>query len=475
MSRQDASPPVVHVSRAALIARGHIPPPLSPPAANPEVVTRGEAHIAFRGNEKVFSDAASPPAGTRLDASERHEQADTGIAAPASDLNSEPPRTFGQKFADWFHYETEQMVRLHNKKASLIFRAAQLLILGYIIFGLVWKKGYQKTAEGHGTSATKIKGVAFSNSSQSWLGPDALPQFQIFDSYDLVNPVLEDDCFFVTTNMWMTLNQTRKSCVSFDKTNMCSQTPTPGGPALCKKLGMVPSGAGRQWGPDYCMINSTDSQQLWPTPSGGYCMMFGWCPAEMEQTGPSNAFRLQGVENFTVFSRITVRYPLFGVVMDNVEGSTDQLTQGVNSWTLEQLVQEAGYEWKDVNTTGVLLAMNANFDCDLDKNPDGCNPTITITRMDDAHSSLSKGYNFRTAEFTHDKWGSRQLTKRYGLRLIVLMNGVAARFEFVALLTAIGAGIGLLTVATLVADMIATKVREWKWKKTAVFEFNVES
>jgi hypothetical protein len=65
---------------------------------------------------------------------------------------------------------------------------------------------------------------------------------------------------------------------------------------------------------------------------------------------------------------------------------------------------------------------------------------------------------FRSSEYIHDSHGSRDLTKRYGFRLLIFMGGVGSRFDVGALLTAIGAGIGLLSIATLVADFIATKL-----------------
>jgi hypothetical protein len=35
--------------------------------------------------------------------------------------------------ADYFHYETVQIVRIRNVRVSLIYHFAQLLILGYIV------------------------------------------------------------------------------------------------------------------------------------------------------------------------------------------------------------------------------------------------------------------------------------------------------------------------------------------------------
>jgi hypothetical protein len=80
-------------------------------------------------------------------------------------------------------------------------------------------------------------------------------------------------------------------------------------------------------------------------------------------------------------------------------------------------------------------------------------------------------FQFRSSEYIHDSRGSRDLTKRYGFRLLIFMGGVGSRFDVGALLTAIGAGIGLLSIATLVADFIATKLLANRGKYTeAKFE-----
>jgi hypothetical protein len=105
-----------------------------------------------------------------------------------------------------------------------------------------------------------------------------------------------------------------------------------------------------------------------------------------------------------------------------------------------------------------LSLCSAVWDCDFDKPEEDCNAHNTFVRLDDPRSRLSSGFNFRSVEYLHDKYGARQLTKHYGVRLLVLISGVGRKFDIVALLTAIGAGIGLLSVATLVSDFIATNV-----------------
>jgi hypothetical protein len=119
----------------------------------------------------------------------------------------------------------------------------------------------------------------------------------------------------------------------------------------------------------------------------------------------------------------------------------------------------------------------AIWDCDFDKSKSDCVPSIHFVRLDDPNSKLSSGFNFRSIEYMHDPLDSRQLTKHYGVRLLVLISGVGRQFDIAALFTAIGAGIGLLSVATLVADFIATNVlhnknvyRQAKFKEVEVTE-----
>lgn len=47
----------------------------------------------------------------------------------------------------------------------------------------------------------------------------------------------------------------------------------------------------------------------------------------------------------------------------------------------------------------------------------------------------------------------RELTKAYGLRFIITVTGKAGKFNVLPLLTTLGAGIGLLSLATVFADL----------------------
>lgn len=336
-------------------------------------------------------------------------------------------------------------------KVSFIHIGFQILILAYIlIYGLYVKKGYQRTGAAAGSSSTKVQGTGYSESILPWFGPQSEPTFQFYDSYDLRSPPLENSDVFLTTNMWVTRNQTRGECISYDAKNSCDESHP------CRPLVMTNNG--RQMGGE-CLYNFTDPQQLWPTPKGGFCKVFGWCPSEYEID--NSPFALLGVESSTIFTRMDVHYPDFHQHLDN-SGGIDALTPGLNTWTFEEMVRLAGHEWKAVNTSGILLAMESTWDCDFDHGVDSCSPKIRFFRLDDPNSKLSSGFNFRTVEFLHDKIGARELTKHYGVRLLILMSGVGSQSDPVAALTAIGAGIGLLSVATLIADIISTKLLSQK-------------
>ena len=47
----------------------------------------------------------------------------------------------------------------------------------------------------------------------------------------------------------------------------------------------------------------------------------------------------------------------------------------------------------------------------------------------------------------------RTLIKAYGLKFIIVVTGRAGKFNIVPLLITIGSGIGLLSIATIIADL----------------------
>jgi hypothetical protein len=448
----------------------------SPPKHSPDILLRAvspsqkaqrEAYTKEH-RDSVMSHYDGPKGGhEQADSPSRRDSLKFDLKAQENEELEGGPRSCSRKVRDFLHYETVQIVRIRNVRVSLLHRFFQLGILAYIIiYGLIIRKGYQKTDLAAGSSSTKLRGMAYTNGSIPWSSSPQDQLFQVYDVFDLQSPALEDDAAFLTTNMWTTPQQTRGKCVWRDGKNACDSAHP------CVPLTMVNNG--RQIGNCVPVGNGTREEQKeemrrWKledesderilpdeaASGAGFCELFAWCPAEQEPK--SSAFALQGLDLFTLFTRIEIHYPNLHQKASN-EGDSDSVTPGLNSWTFGEIAQLAGYQWSDLNQTGALIAMQTVFDCAFDATSPACTPDISFVRLDNPKSTLSKGYNFRTVLFNHDHIGSRDLTKRYGIRLLILMSGVGAQADLVATLTSIGAGIGLLSVASLIADMVSTKI-----------------
>ena len=83
-----------------------------------------------------------------------------------------------------------------------------------------------------------------------------------------------------------------------------------------------------------------------------------------------------------------------------------------------------------------------------------CGPLFDalFSRLDDPHSKIAPGLNYRRAEYYGDN--ARTLYKTYGIHLIVNVHGEARKFSLIPLLLNLGAGLALLSVTTVICDMI---------------------
>jgi hypothetical protein len=123
-------------------------------------------------------------------------------------------------------YNTVQIVRIKNVKLCIMHICLQLGILAYIIgYAIVAKRGYQGIEVVSGSAVLKVKGSAYNNGGLPWLlaSNGAAPQTvahavippafdQVYDAADLIQPPTERDAVFLTTNLWVTDNQTRSYC-----------------------------------------------------------------------------------------------------------------------------------------------------------------------------------------------------------------------------------------------------------------------
>ena len=99
--------------------------------------------------------------------------------------------------------------------------------------------------------------------------------------------------------------------------------------------------------------------------------------------------------------------------------------------------------------------INNDFTCDCNLDFDFltyCRPVYSFSRLDSAQAKISPGSNFRHADYFNQN--RRTLIKAYGLTFIVNVHGSAGKFSVVPTLLNLGAGLALLSVATIICDIV---------------------
>lgn len=314
-------------------------------------------------------------------------------------------------------YTSVKLIQIENTKLALFHYITQALIFVYVVVFSIWlSKGYQAYGPAVGTTSVKMKGVAN-------LGGYGTPEFELFDMHDLVVPAFEADAVFVTTNLVRTPRQQKGICHGFHSSELCSTgcaegTPTEHG----------------------YMTGECDEES-------GYCLIEAWCPVEEDE--PENYEILNGVHNWTALVKVNVQFPDFDVSLTNL---FDEVVPGSNLYSIEEIVQGTGYEFQDVQERGAIILATIDYNCDLDNGSGDCViPDIVFYRIDDPPPSVSPGFNYR---YTENNGNGRDLVKAYGVRVVFHIFGEAGAFNIVPLLTNLGAGVALLSLATLISDLM---------------------
>uniref|UniRef100_A0A3P9HS85 Uncharacterized protein n=1 Tax=Oryzias latipes TaxID=8090 RepID=A0A3P9HS85_ORYLA len=102
-----------------------------------------------------------------------------------------------------FDYETAKTLVIPHFGVGIVFRFTQLLVVLYVVgYVCVVQKGYQETDSVISTVTTKVKGFAYTNTS------DMDPR--MWDVADYVIPVIVR--FLILTNLVVTPEQTQSHC-----------------------------------------------------------------------------------------------------------------------------------------------------------------------------------------------------------------------------------------------------------------------
>ncbi|KAL4641709.1 P2X purinoceptor 3-like [Arapaima gigas] len=332
---------------------------------------------------------------------------------------------------DFFTYETTKSVVVKSWKLGLINRIVQLLILTYFIsWVFLHEKAYQVQDTAIESSViTKVKGSGLYNDT-------------IMDITDLVSPAQGTSVFAIITNLIITENQVQGYCPEVSPATL---NPFIVGPSRHIYIQMF----------KVCVKSSHSASS--------FCEIRGWCPAEDDNI-PTNP--IAEVENFTIFIKNSIRFPLFNFTKSNLQPNIS--TDYIKTCTFDMkdniycpifkvgdVLRFAQQDFSSIAKKGCVIGIKIGWVCDLDKSEELCEPSYSFIRLDE-ENSVSKGYNFRYARYYKVEPGTeyRTLFKAFAIRFDVLVYGSAGKFNVIPTLINIVAALTSVGLGTVLCDII---------------------
>ncbi|XP_020785901.1 P2X purinoceptor 1 isoform X3 [Boleophthalmus pectinirostris] len=337
-----------------------------------------------------------------------------------------------------FEYETPRQVLVRNRRVGVVCRIIQLGVLAYIIgWVFIYEKGYQSTDTAISSTLTKMKGVGYTNVN----GTE-----KIWDVADYVFPPQGDASFVVMTNYIITEGQSLGKCPELPGKHNCTSD------ADCEGGSYKRSMTGR-------CDNTTKT-----------CEVIAWCPVEDDQHIPDPPL-LMSAENYTLFIKNSVTFPLFGVSRSNlVEGiDANYISKCLYDpdkaplcpiFKMGDIVKLSGFNFETIAKVGGAIGIVIDWTCNFDVDKRKCKPEYSFHGLygnpdetDNARASV--GYNFRYARhYFENGLQKRTLFKVFGIRIDIIVQSLARKFDIIPTLTAIGSGVGIFGVATVVCDLV---------------------
>ncbi|XP_062261483.1 P2X purinoceptor 1 isoform X2 [Platichthys flesus] len=338
----------------------------------------------------------------------------------------------------FFEYETPRQVLVRNSKVGVVCRLIQLGVVAYIIgWVFIYEKGYQSTDTAVSSVFTKMKGVGYTSVN----GYE-----RIWDVADYVFPPQGDASFVVMTNYIVTEGQTLGKCPELKGHNSCSSDADCEGGNLKRQMTGV-------------CVNTTKT-----------CEVLAWCPVEDDKIIPDPPL-LMSAENYTLFIKNSVTFPLFDVTRSNLVDGVDNAY--INKcyhdpetdplcpiFRLGDIVRLSGFDFETIARVGGAIGIVVDWTCNFDVAVKHCIPKYNFHGLygnpeETDKTKASVGYNFRYARhYFEDKVQKRTLLKVFGIRLDIIVQSLARKFDVIPTLMAIGSGVGIFGVATVVCDLM---------------------
>ncbi|NXN71599.1 P2RX7 protein, partial [Himantopus himantopus] len=293
---------------------------------------------------------------------------------------------------------------------------------------------YQEMDEVNSSVRTSVKGVAYTDN-------------RIWDTAEYTIPMQAINSFFVMTNIIKTENQREQTCPEYPFANaICSSDES------CEKGSADIHSNGIQTG--RCVnYNATVKT----------CEVRAWCPVTSMEKPPEPAV-LRSSEDFTVLIKNNIHFPKFNYTVLNFPQNlnTSCTYNKITSphcpiFRLGDILQEAKQNFSEMAVKGGIIAIEINWDCNLDSWFYDCSPKYGFHRLDD--QKIKPGFYIRYAKYykVHGK-EQRTLFKVYGIRFDVLVFGTGGKFNGVELIKNLGSMIsyfGLIASAIEIALCVA--------------------
>uniref|UniRef100_A0A3Q3VPK2 P2X purinoceptor n=1 Tax=Mola mola TaxID=94237 RepID=A0A3Q3VPK2_MOLML len=344
--------------------------------------------------------------------------------------------------ADFFTYETTKSVVVKSWSVGILNRIVQMLIITYFVgWVFIHEKAYQTTDTGIESSVmTKVKGVGYH-------------QGRVMDVADYVFPSQGAVVFCIITKLLVTENQFQGRCKEV-RTHIFHTFAALCGPALC-------------WSANLGAITGVCLPPEDPTNNTiGQCEIEGWCPAEREA---ADIKPMLDVNNFTIFIKNSIRFPLFNVTRGNFPSKmTREQIRSCNYhpeknpfcpiFRVGDVLNYTGQKIEDLAVKGAEIGINIEWKCNLDLSIERCIPRYSFTRLDLPFSKndVSKGYNFRFAKYFKTDNGTeyRTLHKAFAIRFDVMVTGNAGKFDTIPTLINLVAAFTSVGLGTVLCDLI---------------------
>ncbi|NWH62185.1 P2RX7 protein, partial [Geococcyx californianus] len=226
--------------------------------------------------------------------------------------------------------------------------------------------------------------------------------------------------FFVMTNIIKTENQLEQECPEYPSPKtICSSVKS------CEKGTVDVHSHGIQTG--RCVRYNTTVRT---------CEVRAWCPVEPLENPPEPAV-LRSSEDFTVLIKNNIHFPEFNYTVLNIPPILNtsctynkKTSPQCPIFRLGDILQEANQNFSEVAVKGGIIAIEINWDCNLDSWFYDCSPEYGFRRLDD--KKITPGFHFRYARYYKLPDGKEQRTlfKVYGIRFDVLVFGTVNAILF---------------------------------------------